>query len=134
MDVSKLPIQIINPTKEAINNFLNSDLFFPYIERYKSYDLNNHELDFFYNLKSDKDLGKLLLYVYKHPTIKLSDLGKVIKGSVDFKKQESLYVTISNISIAIESKLLKKYEIKRFEFLVSITDLGIAVLKQNELI
>ena len=53
MDINKLPIQIVNPTKEAINNFLNSDLFFLYMERYKSYDLNNHELWYSVNRTSD---------------------------------------------------------------------------------
>jgi len=136
MDVSKLPILITDPTKEAINNFLNSDLVCFYKERYDTFNTSaNYKLEFFYNLVSDKDLGKLLLYVYKHPNIKLSALDKKIKNYNDFQLLSNVYATFNIINIAIGSKLIKKTETKhKFEYLISITDLGMQVLKQNGLI
>lgn len=135
MDVSKLPILIADPTKEAINNFLNSDLVCFYKERYNAFNEADYKLDFFYNLVSDKNLGKLLLYVYKHPNIKLSALDKKIKNYNDFQLLSNFYATFNIINIAIGSKLIKKMETKhKFEYLISVTELGMQILKQNGLI
>lgn len=118
MNIKDLSIQIADPAKDAINNFMEHLKF----HGEKLSRLDQELISDLHNLKNDKDLGKILLIIMKHPGECICNL---------FSCDELEYQIPVFIPFLFYCDLIESLP---NQFCYKITKLGINVLKQNNLI
>ena len=141
MDISKLPIQIVDPASIANQNAKEHEEILMRLIN-SNVEFNNIFPDFHKISNVDTNVGVYLLYIFNHP-------GKgdwEIVYDVDVKRNympgKNFHVGVNNLKYCeyaklIEFKSVKAYRSNYGQWVTKgyfITNLGIAVLKQNELI
>ena len=127
MDVSKLPIQIVDPASTAFRNY-EKDHICDSILWPNGYP-NLHML------KSKKGIGLVLILVKNNPGIMFHDLSELTEWKLKWTSMGLQRTYIGGyINFARACKLINVIDKHKNKYRIYITELGEAVLKQNNLI